>query len=332
VFPSSWYPDGTAVNVQRWTVPSCRKCNGKFGELEKELFAVLALCIDPTKAEAAGISKKALASMGIGAANLSTEEKAHRKAFQKRILGTMKPLDELTDVPFLPTLGPHRGFSATEQRSIEFSGETLKLVSEKVLRGCEYKLNNKRYVEEPYRLEVYFPREDGMDHVSAILAQVPATTLGPGFEVKRCATRPEECYAVLYRVTVWGTVRIYASIGREEDLQDLARKEKQSMPDIGPPPEPINSAPVDFSKHWSILDQTKAEFKNSGRSGVVIIIEPDAAYTAKLTAFLASFNTPPTWNKAKPYLLIEHATQAEALYKLATASGLKAELIIAGAA
>lgn len=98
------------------------------------------------------------------------------------------------------------------------------------------------------------------------------------------------------------------------------------MPNIGPPPEPINSAPVDFSKHWSILDQTKAEFKNSGRSGIVIIIEPDDAYKAKLTAFLAKFNTPPTWNDAKPYLVIEHATQSEALFNLALASGLKAEL------
>jgi len=100
------------------------------------------------------------------------------------------------------------------------------------------------------------------------------------------------------------------------------------MPDIGPPPEPINSAPVDFSKHLSILDQTKAEFKKSGRSGVIIIIEPDDAYTAKLTAFLAKFKTPPNWDKAKPYLLIEHATEAEALYKLVLAWGLKAELII----
>ena len=92
------------------------------------------------------------------------------------------------------------------------------------------------------------------------------------------------------------------------------------MLDIGPLPEPINSTPVDFSKHWSILDQTKAAFKNSGRSGVVIFIEPDDGYTAKLTAFLARFNTPPTWSKAKPYLVIEHATQAEDLYKLVLAS------------
>ena len=100
------------------------------------------------------------------------------------------------------------------------------------------------------------------------------------------------------------------------------------MPDIGPPPEPISSAPVDLSKHWSILDQTKAELQKSGRSGVIIIIEPDDVYRAKLSAFLAKFNaSAATLNMAKPYLIIEHATEAEALFHLVLAAGLKAELV-----
>jgi len=102
------------------------------------------------------------------------------------------------------------------------------------------------------------------------------------------------------------------------------------MHEIGPPPEPINSAAVDFSKHWSILDQTKAEFKNSGRSGVVITIEPDDAYRAKLKAFLARLSTPTqNWDMAKPFLVIEHATEAERLFQAVLAAGLKAELFTA---
>jgi len=77
------------------------------------------------------------------------------------------------------------------------------------------------------------------------------------------------------------------------------------------------------------LDQTKAEFKASGRSGVVIIIEPDDEYRTKLIAFLARFNTKYDMSKPmqKPYLVIEHATEAQALYNLVLKSGLKAELI-----
>jgi hypothetical protein len=103
------------------------------------------------------------------------------------------------------------------------------------------------------------------------------------------------------------------------------------MPEIGPLPEPLNSSPVDFEKHWSILDQTKAEFKASGRSGVVIYVEADDAYRNKLAAFLARFNTKMDLKKpgVKPYLVIEHATQAKELFDLVIKSGLKAELIIA---
>jgi hypothetical protein len=78
------------------------------------------------------------------------------------------------------------------------------------------------------------------------------------------------------------------------------------------------------------LYQTKAEFKKSGRSGVVIIVDPDDEYRAKLTAFLAKYDTNTKWDMAKPYLVIEHATQAEALSKLVLESGLKAELVTAG--
>src|ERR1700730_7332690 len=79
---------------------------------------------------------------------------------------------------------------------------------------------------------------------------------------------------------------------------------RNNMPKIGPLPEPLNSTPLDLKKHWSILDQTKADFKKSGRSGVVIIIEPDDQYRAKLAAFLAKFNTP--CDVTKTQLVLEH--------------------------
>jgi hypothetical protein len=103
------------------------------------------------------------------------------------------------------------------------------------------------------------------------------------------------------------------------------------MPEIGPLPEPLNSSQVDFSKHWSILDQTKADFKASGRSGVVIIVEPDDEYRAKLSAFLARFNMKMDMNQPniKPQLVIEHATEAQALYDFVLRMGLHAELILA---
>jgi len=98
------------------------------------------------------------------------------------------------------------------------------------------------------------------------------------------------------------------------------------MPDVGDLPEPLLSSAVDLMKHWSVLAQTKAEFKAAGRSGIVILDDPTDEYRAKVTAFLAKFNT--KWDMKKPYLVIEHATQAEALFNLALKAGLRAELVV----
>ncbi len=102
------------------------------------------------------------------------------------------------------------------------------------------------------------------------------------------------------------------------------------MPKIGPLPEPLNSSPVDRQKYWSILDQTKAEFVAEGRSGIVIYVEAEDAYREKLTKFLAKYDSKMDLAKpfVKPYLVIQHDTQAKELYDQARAFGLRVELIV----
>src|SRR5437868_14538801 len=80
VFPSSWYPDSTPANVQRWTVPSCARCNKDFGAMEEILLVRFGLCVDPRKQAALGIDKKVKRAFGIGVAGLSDSEKRIRKA------------------------------------------------------------------------------------------------------------------------------------------------------------------------------------------------------------------------------------------------------------
>ena len=101
------------------------------------------------------------------------------------------------------------------------------------------------------------------------------------------------------------------------------------MPKIGSLPDPLHTSPVDREKYWSILDQTKAEFKASGRSGVVILIDAEASYHNRLKSFLKRYNTEWKYDPMKPQLVIEHATEAKELYDKNIAAGLRAELILA---
>ncbi len=209
VFPRSWYPETTPENIQRWTAPSCAACNGKFGEMEKELFIRLALCIDPHKVEAAGLSKKAVESMGIGVPNISSKEREHRQALKSKILKEMKPY--VPGTPYFPGLGPHAGFPEDQQHEIRIPEALLKEVATKIVRGCEYVLGGRRLIEEPYTLQIYFAHDAKVPDIIGLFGRFGPEQLGPGFSVRRAAAH-DDPNAVLYKIDVWEKWTIYASI------------------------------------------------------------------------------------------------------------------------
>jgi hypothetical protein len=91
-------------------------------------------------------------------------------------------------------------------------------VAEKIVRGCEYKLAN-RIIDETYEMGVYFAHESDVAEQTARVFQAPraqTTHLGPGFAVTRAAAH-DDPNAVVYKIVVWGTVVIYASILDSEE-------------------------------------------------------------------------------------------------------------------
>lgn len=220
VFPKSWYPDTTPPHIQRWTVPSCEACNKKYGALEQKVSIVLGLSMitDFEKVEASGISGKALRSLGIGVVStkLSREEQIHRRKLHEKIMKELLPYPSDANFKPFPGFGPDPNFPLEDHRIMKIPPE-LDNVCEKVLRGCEYILGGKRYIEEPYRLRVYFlyDEEDQViqDVINLIQGRGTSTHLGPGFKVERVYGIGEAGkISVLYRVVIWDTLRVYASI------------------------------------------------------------------------------------------------------------------------
>ncbi len=93
VFPRSWYPDTTPDDVQRWTVPSCFKCNNELSRIERNLLISLGLCLDPHLPGASGIGERALRSLGIDAEGISEEEKAHRDKSRAKLQSKLMPYE-----------------------------------------------------------------------------------------------------------------------------------------------------------------------------------------------------------------------------------------------
>jgi len=213
VFPDSWYPETTSDDTQRWTVPSCSGCNNRLGSIEKKVFSRLALCIDPRKAEAAGLSAKVMRSLGIGIEGLGAEEAEHRRKQKLGLIAAIKPHEPAASASILPGLGSHAGFKDEELPQVRIPADLLHTVADKIVRGCEYSLSG-RIVEKPYSIQIYFVHDHNVpDGVTRALKSSGAEKahLGPGFSVIRVAAR-DAAESVLYKITLWGTLAFHAVI------------------------------------------------------------------------------------------------------------------------
>lgn len=206
VFPRSWFPDSTPNNVNRWTVPSCRECNKSLGTKEKELFIRMALCADPRKAAAAGLSIKALRALGIGVSALDAEEERHRKKLKDRLLRDIRP-HQAGDAT-LPGFGLHEGFPGVEQQLVFMPANLLNDVARKIVRGCEYVMGEKRIVEPPYEISLFAIEAANRPEE---FAGFKTNQIGPGFRVARVAAR-EDPKSTIYEIVVWETWTFYASV------------------------------------------------------------------------------------------------------------------------
>jgi hypothetical protein len=180
--------------------------------MEKDLFIRLAMCTDPRKIEASGLSKRVMRSLGIGVEDLDPEEKRHREGLRKKIfkeIGNYEPGETL-----MPGFGPHPGFPEDRQVRVELSAEHLFEVGKKIVRGCEYILGKSRIVDPPYEVSVHMAEESEISDVLRMFAKfapLGPADLGPGFQVQR-ATPNDEPNVAMFRISIWNTWRIYGGI------------------------------------------------------------------------------------------------------------------------
>ena len=207
VFPSSWYPDSTPSEIQRWTAPSCKDCNNKLGEQEKELFLRLAFATDPAKIESSGIAEKAFRSLGIRAGNIGDKEWTIREKERQKIVKEIQNFNG----PTIPVARISEPFAPGQKVvPVPIPGNLMLSVYKKIIRGCEYVLGNKRFIEHPYKIEIY----DGTvsEKFSELTDTLPWTNnAGPGFNIKRGAAT-EDSLTVLYEIILWGDKKILALI------------------------------------------------------------------------------------------------------------------------
>lgn len=217
VFPSSWFPNGTSGVVQRWTVPSCWDCNNELSKKEEDLLARLAICLHPDQVAGFGLADKVLRSFGVGSADpekLGEKEMVIREKKRQKFVeeinsfsGPINPIAKVDDDRIIKR-GP----------AIPIDGALMLAVYEKVIRGCEYTLNNHRYVEVPYRIQIFGQKVK--KEFEETFKDFPTTReLGPGFKITRIIAA-EDSLTVIYNITLWDTFRIYAMVTFFKEPED----------------------------------------------------------------------------------------------------------------
>jgi len=214
-FPDSWYPDTTPDSVQRWTAPSCPKCNGELGRLERDLLIRVVLCIDPKKEAVSGLRSKVLRSLGFDADELSETEKTHRESLRAKLRAELIPYADVARGPgAIPGLGPHED----SPWAVPSPWASLSVVAEKIARVCEHRLE-RRLVESPYGVRTSIDSAGGVVP-EPLLPFARVLDFGPGFRVTRLSPT-EDPALVRYWISIWDSLHLRAYIDLEEELRRL---------------------------------------------------------------------------------------------------------------
>ncbi|MFA5022462.1 MAG: tetratricopeptide repeat protein [Patescibacteria group bacterium] len=214
IFPKSWYSDSTPSNVEKWTVPSCEPCNNKLSSAEEELFNRLAICVDENDLAASGVSKKFISRISLTSKN-------------QRQLGRQIKLLMDTAKAFIPYLyeegnqyvlkGGTPKDGVRTRRMIRIPGDKLQIVSEKIIRGLEFRLRD-RLIEDDRKIEIIVPHEHRKKELELInnwnkliLPIEENAHRGYGFIV-RYGVNPSDSDWIVYNIKIWGHLEIWAMI------------------------------------------------------------------------------------------------------------------------
>jgi hypothetical protein len=228
VFPRSWYPDTTPTNLEKWRIPCCSDCNAKYGALEDDLLFRLGMCVSPEEAKSAGISEKALRSIQPSAAKNERDRRC-RERKRERI---RKELIQMEDIPkegLLPNFGPQPGQESGPYLGVLVSKSKLEALGTKIVRGITY-LRTGSTLGTEYRIPIFFGDETNAIPVIELLkhhGQVYGC--GPGISVHLAQAHDDPLTAV-YRIEIWGKLRIYAAVHQRDFMDHPSESFGQSQP------------------------------------------------------------------------------------------------------
>lgn len=217
VFPQGWYPDTTPQNLEKWKIPTCKRCNDEHGQIEDDLGLILSTCINPKSAHASGIWAKTLRALDPSQGK-SEKDKRARARKKDELLGMIQRGDEIPNQGIYPGLGERWGRPREEQTALLVPARHLQKLAGKIVKGLAF-IEDRQLIDTNTDIEHHVVNEEGAAEIEDVLKRFgKAYSRGPGIEVIRAVT-PEDGISALYKITVWGEVVLYVSVLRKPTQQ-----------------------------------------------------------------------------------------------------------------
>jgi len=206
VFPKSWYPDTTPVNLYKWQVPSCIPCNKSLGVLERDLLVRLAFCVDRENPASSGLYDKALRAVDPEAARNMGDQKARQK-LNEYYASEMQRADTIPQSAIYPGLHERWGRGGKDALVLPISPESLRKLTEKIVRGITYVADNS-FIEPPRCIEFIPDSASNAETVSEVMKNAEVYERGPGIVVHRVQAGAVSLFAI----ELFKQLRLFASV------------------------------------------------------------------------------------------------------------------------
>lgn len=207
LFPRSWYPTTTPMNLEKWKIPACLPCNHEYGTLEEELRLLLAACVDPESDAAAGIWARALDSINPEKAR-DPMDAIRRKSARKRLLTRFREINPYMAKSTIPEIYSDRpkGTFALEIPA----KETHKFI-EKLIRGTVY-LTEGRYIEQDQEVTFSLLRPEVSEPIVQLVEQFGTRhERGLGIRIWK-ATAHDAITNSIFMFDIWDQFRFYGAV------------------------------------------------------------------------------------------------------------------------
>lgn len=212
VFPKSWYPTTTPLNLEKWKIPACSKCNRDYGQLEEDLLTAFALCLDPDNPDTADIVERGLRAIDPDAGRDGKDRRKRAKRRGRILSQLMQPAD-IPEESVIPHFG-RSDISERETGGIAIRAAHVRRLAEKIVRGITY-LEDGVIIQPPHHVHFHLLRDDDARQLVELARKFGRIhAREPGIEVIRAVT-PEDGVSSVYAITIWKRLKLYAFVDTE---------------------------------------------------------------------------------------------------------------------